>query len=286
MNSIPSRIPAKRIPAPAITKVTLCLIISLLLLPSLLAHEEEQEEDSNLQDNNDNNLELKQRSFNLAVGVAFYLVIVTLALLRYGKLLSNGQKWWFYLAIVIPVVLVTLYAAGTTIYLNLTSHTEGPVHWHADVEIWNCGQRLDLRDPRGASNRIGTSTFHEHGDDRIHVEGVVMQLQNVNLHRFFEVVGGELTEEELVVPTDEGMVAASNGDNCGEEEGKVQVFVYQVKEGAYRQQKVTEEYVLLPHSLVPPGDCLIIEFDQEKESTDKLCASYRAAVERGELHGG
>lgn len=286
MNSIPNRITAKRIPAKAIAKVTLCLIISLLLLPSLLAHEGEQEEERNPQDNNDSNLQLKQRSFNLAVGVTFYLVIVTLALLRYGKLLSNGQKWWFYLAIAVPVVLVTLYAAGTTIYLNLTSHTEGPVHWHADLEIWNCGQKIDLRDPRGVSNRIGTSTFHEHGDDRIHVEGVVVELHNVNLHRFFEVVGGELTEEELVVPTDEGMVAASNDDNCGEEEGKVQVFVYQVQEGAYRQQKVTEEYVLSPHSLVPPGDCIIIEFDREKERTDKLCSSYAAAVGRGELKKG
>ncbi len=260
----------------AVAVTLLHLIVLLLVLTPLRAHEEGDQE-------KDGALEWKNLSFRIAVGVILYLAIITGVMLRYRELLTSKQKSLFYLALAVPVVLITLLIAGTTIYLNLTSHTAGPVHWHADLEIWNCGKQIDLRDPRGASNRIGTSTFHEHGDNRIHVEGVVVQLQNVNLHRFFEVLGGKLTEEELVVPTDEGVVAIGNGDICGDEKGKVQVFVYQVQEGAYRQHKVTGEYVLSPHSLVPPGDCISVEFDREKERTDKLCASYQAAIERGEL---
>ncbi len=268
--------------ANSLAKIVLCLIVFLLLLPSLFAHQGDSKEGDS---EKDNNLELKQLSFNVTVGITLYLVIITLVLLRYGKLFTSRQKWAFYLALAVPVALVTLYIAGTTIYLNLTSYTAGPVHWHADLEIWNCGKRIDLRDPRGMSNRIGTSTFHEHGDDRIHVEGVVVNLQDATLHRFFEVVGGQLSEEELQVPTNEGTVSVGKGDFCEEEEGKVQVFVYQIQQGEIQQHKETGEYVLSPHSLVPPGDCIIIEFDQEKERTDKLCSSYRAAIERGELYG-
>ncbi|MEK6951231.1 MAG: hypothetical protein AABX13_05920 [Nanoarchaeota archaeon] len=275
------------------TTIVYLAVFPLLLLPLLaIAHEEDRVDgryDNNDNDHYDGALALKQRSFNIAVGVTFYLVIITLVLLRYGKLFTSRQKWAFYLAIAVPVALVTLYAAGTTIYLNLTSHTAGPVHWHADFEIWNCGKQIDLRDPRGASNRIGTSTFHEHGDNRIHVEGVVVKLPDASLHRFFEVVGGKLAEEELRVPTNEGFVSVGKGDFCengeGDEEGKVQVFVYQTEGETYQQRKITDEYVLSPQALVPPGDCLIIEFDREKEHTDKLCLSYQRAIERGELHG-
>ena len=54
------------------------------------------------------------------------------------------------------------------------------------------------------------------------------------------------------------------------------------------QEKLTdyEDYILAPQSLVPPGDCIIIEFDKYKESTDNLCESYRIALERGDLYRG
>ena len=95
------------------------------------------------------------------------------------------------------------------------------------------------------------------------------------------------------MPTDEGMLEMRNGESCNGREGKLQVFLYKVtnpdssKKWIYRQEKLQDfdEYVLSPYSNVPPGDCIIIEFDSEKESTDKICASYTAAISRGELSG-
>ncbi len=271
-------------------KASYLLIIALLtfnVLFSVLAHEEVPEEINDLTDNalSDHGVNLKQQTLNVTIGVGLFVIILLLTALRYQERFTERQKWLFFLGLALPIAAVTLYVAGTTIYLNLTSHTGGPVHWHADFELWNCGEQIDLRDPTGLSNRIGSPVFHEHGDNRIHVEGVVLNRGDANLHRFFEFIGGTLTAEKLVVPTNNGVVEAGNGGSCNGFPGKVQVFVYKTEGRKYEQFKANADYVLSPSSLVPPGDCLIIEFAAEKEKTDKLCASYKTAIARGELHG-
>src|SRR3990172_4794098 len=79
-----------------------------------------------------------------------------------------------YLGIAVPVVLTPLFLAGGTVYLNLASVTGGPVHWHADYQVWACGQQLDLVDPRGLANRVGSPVFHEHEDQSLHLHGVMV----------------------------------------------------------------------------------------------------------------
>jgi len=147
-------------------------------------------------------------------------------------------------------------------------------------------------DPTGLSNRVGTPVFHEHGDNRLHVEGVVVKKEDVSLGKFFEVVGGSLTPSGFSVPTNSGTANAANGELCNGRPAKVQVFAYRVVENPFQrtgmkheQTKLTEfeGYVPSPYSAVPPGDCIIIEFDAEKPSTDKICETYRIAIERGDL---
>ena len=122
--------------------------------------------------------------------IASIIVGVLILFAIYDKDRSEKTKIFLFLGIIIPIVLVTIYSAGSTIYLNIISETQGPVHWHADFEIWDCGQKIDLINPTGFSNRVGNPVFHEHGDDRIHVEGVVVEKKDVDLHSFFEVIGG------------------------------------------------------------------------------------------------
>src|SRR3990172_11006832 len=50
-------------------------------------------------------------------------------------------KWALYLGIAVPVVLTTLFLAGGTVYLNLSSATGGPVHLHAGYPGWARGER-------------------------------------------------------------------------------------------------------------------------------------------------
>lgn len=175
------------------------------------------------------------------------------------------------------VLSITAYLIWSTISINQASITKGPVHWHGDFEIWNCGKELDLIDPKGLFNRVGTPVLHEHNDKRIHVEGAVMQTSDISLREFFRVVGGKMTPFSLKIPTNDGVIEMKNGDLCRGDHGQFQVFAYQTKGDGFSQQKLQDplNYVLSPYSSIPPGDCIILEFDVPKERTDKICLQYR-----------
>lgn len=208
----------------------------------------------------------------------------------------------------------TIYLAASTIYVNVKSDSGGPVHWHADIEIWACGNELELRDPfKFLSNKIGSATLHEHDDRRVHLEGVVVDdSRDATLGKFFHVIDGALTSDALVVPlnksegplfendidgdgptdtapsllepyikTDaEGFRYARfvNGNTCGNETAAVQAFVLTYNEDTktYAQEKIADPLnrTISPYSTVPPGDCVIIEFDVVKDQTNKLCEQY------------
>ena len=126
------------------------------------------------------------------------------------------------------------------------------------------------------------------------MEGVVVNSEDVNLHNFFHVIGATLTENSLSLQTNDGLIEVTNGDTCNGTPGKLQVFSYSITNPdesdnwTYVQTKLSnfENYVLSPHTSIPPGDCLIIEFDNEKSSTDKICETYKIAIDRGKLRGG
>lgn len=258
-------------------------MVLLCILPLSIA------QDENLFDDG---VKLKTRAMSVVMVSSILVTAVVILAIISRRKVGNHKKMLFFL-MVIPVIIATLYAAGTTIYLNKISLTKGPVHWHADFEIWDCGEEVDLRDPQGLSNRVGTPVFHEHDDFRIHVEGVVVKKEDVALDNFFKVIGGTLTQNYLQVPTDEGMAFLHDGDLCDGKPGKIQVFAYKVVnprehgQWAYTQEKIEDfaKYFLSPYSMVPPGDCIIVEFGQEKEKTDKICTTYEAAISQGELHG-
>lgn len=208
------------------------------------------------------------------------LVIISLA---YEKKINKMKVVLFSLIIVI-VIGATAFLVISTIYLNVISVTKGPVHWHADYEVWVCGEKIRLTAPQGVSNRVGSPTLHEHGDDRIHIEGVVHNIRDVSLGQYLSTIGGSLTQESFRYPTDEGMVAAENGDACPDgRAGVINVYVngHKIKQPA--------SYVPSPEENVPPGDCIIIAFGPDDETTNKVCTSWRAkgwVYEDGVKNGG
>ena len=265
-------------------------IILLLSLSLVMAHGDEVDEhEEELTINSEETQQQSLKIILIAGGIAIVLVI---GAILHGNLQERG-KWILFLGIAIPIVIATLFSAGSTIYLNVISSTKGPVHWHTDFEIWKCGEKIDLKDPTGLSNRLGSAVFHEHGDDRLHVEGVVVNPRDASLHNFFDFIGGELSLNKLLVPTNEGFLTALDGERCNGQPGKLQVFVYSIgnpddnKNWIYQQKKIDDftDYILAPYPGVPPGDCIIIEYDVDKPLTDKLCSSYALAVEQGELRG-
>ena len=189
-----------------------------------------------------------------------------------NKILNNKTKMYIFIIFTIPIIISTLYLSITTVSENIVSVTKGPVHWHADYEVWACGEKLDLIDPKFPRNKIGTPLLHEHNDDRIHVEGTVKNLESVSLSEYFKVIGGLLSEDNLTYQTNEKIVSYQNSQKCSDNSnGKIKVYVNGNKIDDY------ENYLIYPDSYAPPGDCIIIEFSsKESEETDRLCSSWKS----------
>lgn len=215
----------------------------------------------------------------VAVGLLFFLTILSLLLRQKSEFL----KYLFFWGIVLVVASNTSYLVASTVYLNQSSQTSGPIHWHADFEIWHCGRQINIKDPKGFSNKIGEAVVHEHNDNRMHFEGVLLNLDDASLSHFFKALGGDMDNQHLSVPTSEGMLNLQDGDVClDEEQASMQVFVYKTQNGRYFQQKIADpqNYLISQHSKVPPGDCVIFEFGQSKDKTEHICQSYSVAKEK------
>ncbi len=228
---------------------------------------------------------IAHNSYNVViVGTALLAILTTLSL---GiKKPSQKIKQFLFYSFAAVSVLTTLFLASSTIYINMVSSSGGPVHWHADFEIWNCGQEVNLKDPKGFSNKIGSPTLHEHSDKRIHLEGVVVGKQDASLGKFFHIIGGNITNSSLTVPTNEGNLTLTSGNTCPDgSPAELQVFAFQVKDKNYTQTKIENptEYVIAGQGGVPPGDCIIIEYGPAKSRTDNLCRSYKVAKQINKL---
>lgn len=253
----------------SVFKVFCSLVLTFLLISFVTAHEEETA----------SNESLTTISLVLITLTSINVLVLLAVSCRYKK-----HKKAIFLTMVIPIILTTLFLVISTIYINLNSQSEGPVHWHADYEIWACGEKLNLIDPEGFSNKVGTNLFHEHNDDRMHIEGVVEDLEEINLQHFIEIIGGEISASAISLITNEGFVTYENGQQCN---GVLQAFVYKTEHGEVTQEKEENflEYIPSPYSQVPPGDCIIIEFGEKKEITEHICETYKNPIEGGEIHG-
>ncbi len=259
------------------------------------------------------------------IATAILVVATAIAAVFKGGKKHKKLKLPLFLVIAGTMAVSTVILFVNTIYLNVRSESGGPVHWHTDIEFWACGSELELRDPTGfLSNKIGTATYHEHNDKRIHLEGVVVRKsEDASLEKFMRVIGGYVNENGIAVPLNEQdatgyaayfasdehdktdgdvqdpenfylatgvgswvsqaaegpVVELKNGRRCGADEpAQVQAFVLRTNEdgNGYTQIKLKEpaKYIMRDESVVPPGDCLIIEYDKLKSSTDKLCLQY------------
>ena len=189
-------------------------------------------------------------------GAAIFGILVVLILLFHKKM-NNMAKKFVYILLVGVVGISTIYLILTTLHLNFISETKGPVHWHADFEIRTCGREIKLAEPKGMSNRQGVDMIHSHNDNRIHVEGVLLDRKQASLGAFFYAVGGLLSDDGIEIPTDEEMVSKHDGDSCSELPGRLYVFV----NGNLTANPA--DYVISPYEKVPPGDRIKFVFTGE-----------------------
>lgn len=261
--------------------------------------------------------DLEQQINSLGLKTVMIASLILIGCTIIAALLKNhyrGLKLPLFIIMASTLVISTTILFGSTIYLNTRAESGGPVHWHADIEFWACGAELELRNPTGRlSNKIGSATYHEHNDKRIHLEGVVVsKAEDASLSKFMRVIGGSIHDRAVTVPmnvaaddwfaagdktdgdrqpainpsayrrfienTEKGPVMELvNGLTCGNQPAEVQVFVYSFNEDGktYSQRKVRPlDYVVRDEAVVPPADCVILEFDKLKDRTDKLCRQY------------
>lgn len=191
------------------------------------------------------------------------ILLAALKSIYFGQHLGDrGKKFLFYM-IAVPALLATFYLAIATVYENVSSETGGPVHWHADFEVWACGEKLQIIESHGLENKVGDAEFHHHNDYRIHVEGVMKKKSEAGLGAFFKVIGGSLTKDTMTVPMKDGNLKTwKNGDLCQNGvAGKVKLFVKEWQSGQFFENPQIEDYVLKPYGTVPPGDYLLIKFE-------------------------
>lgn len=232
--------------------------------------------------------ELEAKIADMSVKAVLLSTVILLALIGFTALTKKRSTTVFGL-ITATVLATSTFLISGTIYLNQVSISKGPVHWHADTEYWACGSELQLKDPTGfLSNKIGTSTLHEHNDQRIHLEGVVVTQDDATLGKFMRVIGGDLTSRSMVVPSTEGTKSFVNGQKCDGKDAEVQVFAIKTTpDKFYTVEKLSDpaKYTITDQSNVPSGDCIIFEFDAPKATTDKLCRSYEVALQIDRLKG-
>lgn len=227
---------------------------------------------------------IRTNSINFTLWALLLLGILTvISILLKQK--SEGIKYLLFGAFLVVAIVNTIYLSGSTIYLNQKSQTGGPIHWHADFEIYSCGEEINIKDPQGFSNKTGEEITHEHNDKRMHFEGVLLDLHDASLGHFFESLGGSMSNSHLTLPTNNGLLTMRDGDLCKGQKASFQVFLYKTEGDAFTQQKLTDpqNYIISPEANIPPGDCVIIELDRHKERTEKICNFYKVAIQKGEL---
>ena len=263
--------------------------------------------------------DLEEKVGALSIRTILISSLVLVVLLVLASIVVNNKKYKsfktpLFTMIAATIAIPSLFLVGSTIYVNVDSESKGPVHWHTDYELWVCGEEIEHRDPyKFLSNKIGTATYHEHDDKRIHLEGVVgIKYYDASFEKFMLVTEGKVTENELVIATDERLfedndgkpdgdqssgnqdvvrgfvvrdedgkpeIAVKNGDTCGDgQPAEVQAFVYSYNKenDTYQQTKLDNpaRYIMRDESIVPPGDCLIVEFGPSKAATNYLCDQY------------
>ncbi len=129
-------------------------------------------------------------------------------------------------ATVIVIILMFLGYAGYAFNtwrkgLPDKAFTDGPVHWHARLNVKICGQFRELPESKGLTahgkSAVGTPLLHHHHDGTAHIEGRVLRPEDISLGAFFDAIGGKFSETEIF--------DKKNGDLCGEKPGSVKLNV-------------------------------------------------------------
>ena len=118
------------------------------------------------------------------------------------------------------VVLVFIYFIFTLFSKPKTeSYTKGAVHWHAELDVSVCGEKIDV--PKEApigEHHLGLPLLHTHADRLIHIEGKVYNKEEINLGAYMDAIQVPFGSDTIINYKNDGM--CNNGKS-----NKVKMFV-------------------------------------------------------------
>ncbi|MBI4141165.1 hypothetical protein HY485_04990 [Candidatus Woesearchaeota archaeon] len=96
------------------------------------------------------------------------------------------------------------------------------VHAHAYIDIFVCGKQIDLpraNEGTNAHNKkfVGIPLLHTHDDNVMHLEGVVRNIDEIKLGRFFDAMNVQFDSTKVF--------NTSNGDLCNGKQGTWKMYV-------------------------------------------------------------
>src|SRR3989338_8430806 len=119
-------------------KLCLILFILIILVSTASAHETEETHDETpyvkISESPWNSLGLVDPVLVLIIAFAISLIGVFVSVYTISHAGEKTKKLLF-LLIAVPIIIATIYLSASTVYLNLVSATQGPIHWHADYEV-------------------------------------------------------------------------------------------------------------------------------------------------------
>ncbi len=122
------------------------------------------------------------------------------------KIIKSSVKWGILILVLAGIVL--LFYRAAKISSDFEPYTEGSVHWHADFDVFLCGERLDFSSLGGANTHVGSPLLHTHGDHKVHIEGAVSRAEDISIGNFFTAIGHKLSSNSFDDYTNEN-------DRCG-----------------------------------------------------------------------
>jgi hypothetical protein len=203
-------------------------------------------------------------------------------------------------AFIVVILGASFFTASAFVHLSQTSWSNGEIHWHADYEILAENEngeleRLDLIDPGQfcqeyrdgdymckVNDRTGITKFHEHNDNRIHLEGVFQEREEATLAAYFSTFNGTLTSSKLRYPTNEEIVEVSES---AETNNSLKIVVRSgvADERSWKVIDNPSEYVISPYKRGPNLDDIFIVWDNQSANYVKEQLRVNNGTYRG--HG-
>lgn len=150
-----------------------------------------------------------------------------------GGRTKRGQSSWFF-----PAMLTTVVVLGTFLIVFSRNQRQpdtsppriGADHWHSAIGFYLCDESTGVASfaPNLPDNGQDPLGIHSHGDGVVHTHPFSSQSagRNAQLRHFFDALDITVNESQIRLP---GQETRRNGDSCSDQDGEVQVKVWDTR---------------------------------------------------------